>query len=320
MAIASDSSLPRVSVCLLTYNLATLLPRSIDSLLAQSHGDFELVINDDCSTDATEEVCRSYAKLDRRVRYFKNPSNLTFSGNQNAAILRAKSEYVALVHQGDVYRSDMLEKWTQALEAFPSAALVFNALEQGDDQGQIARVYRHSYGPLIPGTELFDEMIRRPHSPIFGIVMVRRQCVWDAGPFDPRLPILADVDMWLRLLLRHDAAYVAEPLVRTPPRELGVLPSARIWRVLCEHELIHALNSARRFPDDPAKITKLQREITPMLWKRRLQAMAFCLWHRSWRPALAGVGFTIRHLDFAAGAYPDRVLDWDGAQARLEGL
>ena len=319
MANRTGSTLPRVSVCLLTYNQATLLPRSIDSLLAQSHGDFELIINDDCSTDATEEVCRSYERLDSRVRYFKNPTNLTFSGNQNAAILRSTSEYVALVHQGDFYRSDLLAKWTEALVAYPSAALVFNGIELGDDHGQTVRVFTHPYGPLTPGIQLFDEMIRSPHSPIFGIAMVRRQHVWDAGPFDPRLPILADVDMWLRLLLRHDVAYVAEPLIVAAPRGPATVNNSRNWRHRSQHELIYALNSARRFPDDPERVTKLRREITPMLWRMRLEEMAYCLWHGSWSAAANGVAFILRHLDFAAGAGPDRVLDWEGARARLEG-
>lgn len=317
--VVVDSSLPRVSVCLLTYNRAAMLPRSIDSLLAQSHGDFELIINDDCSTDGTEEVCRSYAKSDPRVRYFKNPTNLTFSGNQNAAILRATSDYVALVHQGDVYRPNLLEKWTESLVRNPSAALVFNALEQADDQGRAVRVYRHPYGPLVRGLQMFDEMIRIRSSPIFGIAMVRRQCVLAAGPFDPRLPILADVDMWLRLLLHHDAAYVSEPLFMAPAREPGTPIDSSNWRVRGEHELIYALNSARRFPDDHAKVAKLRREITPMLWKVRLEAVAFCLWHRRWRAALEGAAFSLRHVDFAAGALPDSVLDWNGAMARLEG-
>jgi glycosyltransferase involved in cell wall biosynthesis len=315
---AAGSPLPHVSICLLTYNCAKLLPRSIDSLLAQSHGDFELIVNDDCSTDGTEELCRSYARRDARVRYFKNPTNLRFAENQNAAILRARSDYVALVHQGDVYRSDMIEKWTRALVKYPTAALVFNALEQMDQQGKTIRVCRHPYSPLVRGVDLFDEMIRRTSSPIFGIVMVRRRCVWDAGPFDPRLPVLADVDMWLRLLLRHDAAYVAELLMRTAPRDPGHPTEPTNWPVRREHELIYALNSARRYPGNPATVRSLRRAIAPMLWKMRFDSLAYCLWHRNWSAAARGVAFMRRYANFATDTDANTVLDWEGASRRLE--
>ena len=63
----------------------------------------------------------------------------------------------------------------------------------------------------IRGLDLFDDMMLRPDSSIFGIVMVRKSCVQSVGPFDPRISTLADIDMWLRLLLKYDAAYIPEP-------------------------------------------------------------------------------------------------------------
>ncbi len=310
--------LPRVSVCLLTYNRACLLPRTIESLLAQSHGDFELLINDDRSTDGTEDVCRRYERLDSRVRYFRNARNLRYADNQNAAVVRAATEHVAIVHDGDVYRADLVEKWTRALVAHPTAALVFNALEQMDERGGTVCVYRHPYGPLVPGLELFDEMIRSSSSPIFGIVMVRRACVWAVGPFDPRLPVLADIDMWLRLLLRYDAAYIAEPLIKIAPREAGHQNSSTNWRVRRENELIYALASARRHPGDPAKVARLRREIAPIVWKKRLAAWSYCVRHGRWRAASEGVAFMARYLDFAADAR-ELPADWAAARKRVEG-
>jgi len=302
-----------VSICLLTYKRAHALPATLDSLLAQSHGDFELIINDDRSQDDTEEVCREYGCRDPRIRYFKNAANLRYAGNQNAALLRATSDYVAIVHDGDIYRSDLIEKWTRALVEHSTAALVFNALEQMDKHGRVVKVHRHPYGPLVRGIDLFDEMIRRPSSPIFGIVMVRKPCVFSVGPFDPRIPTLADVDMWLRLLLRYDAAYIAEPLLRVAPREAGHHNTEANWRVRGEYELIYALNCARRYPGETRETAKLRRQITPMLWTLRVRAVLYCLRHGRMRAAAEGLKFMARKLDFAADAAPDSVLDWDGA-------
>ena len=190
------NKLPFVSICLLTYKRAHSLGRSLDSLLAQTPPDFELIINDDCSPDDTEAVARSYEKRDPRVRYCRNEHNLRYAGNQNAAIDRARSDYVAIVHDGDVYREDLIEKWVNALVKYPTAALVFNAVASLDDLGEkTVAVYRHPYPPLVPGRQLFDEMMDRSDSPIFGIVMVRKSCVKSVGSFDTQFPVLADMDM-----------------------------------------------------------------------------------------------------------------------------
>jgi len=69
----------RVSICLTTYNRASVLSQTIDSLLTQTFSDFELIINDDCSTDDTKQVCRDYETRDKRVKYYCNTHNLANS-------------------------------------------------------------------------------------------------------------------------------------------------------------------------------------------------------------------------------------------------
>lgn len=312
-----SENLPRVSICLLTYNRAQILPATLDSLLSQSHGDFELIINDDRSPDNTEEICHDYMCRDSRIRYFRNAANLRYAGNQNAALLRATSDYVAIVHDGDIYRPDLIEKWTRALVEQPTAALVFNALEAMDENGRVVCTYRHPYGELVQGKELFDDMILRPDSPIFGIVMVRKPYIFSVGPFDPRISTLADIDMWLRLLLRYDAAYIAEPLLRVAPREAGHHNTSTNWNVRGQHELIYALNSARRHPGQGKKISALRRQITPMIWDMRIKALLACLRHGRMKAFMQGLVFMVRKLNFAADAAPDSVLDWEEATATM---
>jgi len=65
-----------------------------------------------------------------------------------------------------VYRPQLLAKWTEALVAHPSAALVFNAAEGMNAAGEVTQVYKHAYAPLTPGRELFDWMLTSPSSPI----------------------------------------------------------------------------------------------------------------------------------------------------------
>jgi glycosyltransferase involved in cell wall biosynthesis len=308
-----STALPRVSICLLTYRRAHVLPRTLDSLLRQTHSDFELIINDDCSPDDTATVCLEYARRDPRIRYCRNERNLRYTGNQNAAIQRARTDYVGFVHDGDLYRADLVEKWTEALVRHPTAALVFNTAEYLDEYGNVVGTYRHPYTSLVQGLQLFDEMLLTTSSPIFGITMVRRSRVVAVGPFDPRLPVLADIDMWLRLLLGNDAAYVAEPLYAIAPREADHQNSYENWRVHAEHELIHALNYRRRFGEvaNP-EATAAHRAITKMFWRMRLQALAACVRHV--RPAAFYRGLAFcreRPRPLELVDIPDSVLSWD---------
>lgn len=240
---------PKVSVCLLTYNRASVLPRSIESILDQDFRDFELIINDDCSSDDTADVCKRYVGRDPRVKYFRNDTNMRYAGNQNAALLRASGEFLAYVHDGDVYYPNMLQKWVEALTKHPSAGIVFNAVDVHAEYGVEAATHVHAYEPLIPGKVLFEDMITSGGSPIFGIVMLRTGILRSLGRFDTTLPVLADVDMWLRLLLKHDAAYVRTPLYSVMPREVGHVnrqPLAN-WKIQAERDRIYVLNLARRY-------------------------------------------------------------------------
>ena len=72
------------------YNGADYLAEAIDSILKQSFEDFELLIQDNASTDATGEICRAYAASDPRVRYVRNPQNVGAAGNYNLVFERAR--------------------------------------------------------------------------------------------------------------------------------------------------------------------------------------------------------------------------------------
>lgn len=241
-------TVPRVSVCLLTYNRSSVLARSIESILCQDFRDFELIINDDCSPDNTAEVCQSYVNRDARVKYFRNDRNLRYAGNQNAAIERASGEFIAYVHDGDIYYPFMLQKWVEALTTYPSAGIVFNAVDVHAEHGVAAATHVHHYPPRVPGELLFGEMITSAGSPIFGIVMLRAAVLRSLGTFDTTLPVLADVDMWLRLLLDHDAAYVRTPLYSVMPREVGHVNRQLVnWSIQSERDRIYVLNLARRY-------------------------------------------------------------------------
>ena len=268
-----------VSVCLLTYNRADWLRNTLDSLLAQTVDDFELIISDDCSTDATETVCREYAQRDRGIRYIRNPRNLGMPGNLNMALQAASGKYVMNLHDGDIYRSDLVEKCQSALEAYPTAGFVFNAYRTTDADGRPI-VHRESYPPLIPGRQLGERLLSRWDSCVFGTVMACHQVYERIGWFDPRFGSFSDVDMWLRIARDYDVAYVSEPLMDLMPRDPTRFYAFVHWRVLFWMMGIHTLN-LQRYQDVLPEVT---RNLVRRYPRRRRQYLLFnmllCVKHR----------------------------------------
>ena len=131
------SRAPRVTIGLPVYNGEEFLEESIDSLLAQTFTDFELLISDNASTDRTEEICRRYAAQDPRVRYWRNARNIGGSRNETLTVERARGEYFRSAAHDDVCAPDMLERLVAELEARPDVVLCCAAGISIDTQGDL---------------------------------------------------------------------------------------------------------------------------------------------------------------------------------------
>src|SRR5579883_1951770 len=95
-----DGSL--ISVCLPVFNGEKFLLEAIGSVLEQTYSNFELVIIDDCSTDASVEIIESFARMDERIRFYRNTSRLGLFANYNECMLKADGEYIKPFAQDDV--------------------------------------------------------------------------------------------------------------------------------------------------------------------------------------------------------------------------
>ena len=213
---------PEVSVVLTTYNRAKALRETLDTLLVQTFRDFELIICDDASPDQTREVAMEYVAQDRRLKYHRNEPNLGMPGNLNSGIRMARGEFVANVHDGDIYDPTLLEKWTAAMRQSPNVAFVFNPYRHLDERGATTRITREELPSIFPGKHLIEDIYFTRwgfDSPVWGTVMGRRAFYEEVGLFDSRFGFLSDVDMWLRLAESHEVAYVPEPLITLPSRE-----------------------------------------------------------------------------------------------------
>ena len=222
---------PKVSVVLTAYNRDSVLASTIEGILGQTYEDFELIISDDCSSDNTQDICRKYQECDRRIRYQRNERNLRMPGNLNAGIRVATGEYIANVHDGDIYHTTLLHQWVRALDACPKAGFVFNAYRALDADGNERKIYREPLPPCSPGSVVLEEIFFkrwRFDSPVWGTVMARRSAYQKVGLFEERFGFCSDVDMWMRIAECFHVAYVNEPLISLPspetlPRKIALM-------------------------------------------------------------------------------------------------
>ena len=199
------SGVPRVSVCIPTYNSARFLGEAIESALAQTFVDLELIISDNASTDETPGLCQRFK--DPRIRYHRFEALVGQGGNWNRCVSLATGEFVALLHADDVYLPDFLAERLRQFDAAPGAGIAFGAVELMDEAGQ----------PI--GTQSFsDREIVAPPSQFYGDLLtgcvinpaslvVRRSIYASAGPFDEQRLWGIDWDMWLRLAAVSGVSY-----------------------------------------------------------------------------------------------------------------
>lgn len=140
-------STPRVSIGLPVYNGGGYLRQSIETLLAQSFTDFELVISDNASTDGSEAVCREFAARDPRVRYTRLAENIGGVANHNRVASLATGEYFMWAASDDHWHPDYLRRCVEVLDHDPAVVVVFAINAQMDDAGQPLK-------PVPPGPSL----------------------------------------------------------------------------------------------------------------------------------------------------------------------
>lgn len=199
-----------VSVCVPTYNRARFLRECLASVQAQTFGDFELLVVDNASTDETPDLVRDVR--DRRLRYERNPENVGQIGNLNRCLELARGELVSILHDDDVYDPRILERQHAVFARHPRVGLVHTAVWLLTEDGRVRKLHRVARRDYVRrGVDAFVSYLREAHDIVFSTVMARREAYRQAGSFEPRFQC-ADFDMWLRVALRWDVAYLAEPL------------------------------------------------------------------------------------------------------------
>ena len=126
---------PLISVCMPVFNGQRFLAHTLDSLLAQDYGNFEIVILDNISTDNTKNICLSYAKKDARVRYIIDDIQVGVSDGHNRVAQYARGQYFMVACDDDVYEPDCLSKLFEIIDNNQDIGLVFCEVDLIDENG-----------------------------------------------------------------------------------------------------------------------------------------------------------------------------------------
>jgi glycosyltransferase involved in cell wall biosynthesis len=205
-------SIPRVSIGLIVYNGENFLAEAINSLLAQTFTDFELIISDNCSTDKTESICRDYASRDARIRYYRADENYGATWNHNNVIDLARGEFFKLAAHDDLCEPRFIEACVNALDADQQAILAFTdaKLLRGNFRASM-RLHRHTLRTdANSAATRFDDMIDADLQGFQVFGCIRTDILRDIKPFGPWKG--ADRLVMAELALRGSFARVEECL------------------------------------------------------------------------------------------------------------
>lgn len=165
------------------YNAERFLSCALDSLLAQTFGDFELIISDNASTDGTGEICRTYAARDRRIRLYRNDHNLGGGWNHNRVLELATAEYFKWATHDDICAPGFLEICVEALDRNPKAVLSHPKTQVIDDRGDWVENYDLDLDTESTnvGKRFYDLVMSRHQCyQIYGVI--RRRVLEQTGP------------------------------------------------------------------------------------------------------------------------------------------
>lgn len=204
--------IPLISICIPSYNGSATIIDTINSVLTQSLTDFEIIVNDDCSSDDTIELVK--ALNDDRIHIYKNDKNLGAVNNCNKALEYAKGKYLKILMQDDILEKEHLEKSIEIMEKDSSIMMTTCQSHIINEQNKvISSRKRYKRDTIFDGAQYSKKSLRGRN--IFGepsLICFRRE-VYDKGlRFDSSFKFNFDWDFAIGVVEYGKIAYIATPL------------------------------------------------------------------------------------------------------------
>ena len=195
---------PIVSILMTAYNREFFISMAIESVLNSTFKDFELIIVDDCSTDATVAIARKYEKLDSRIKLFVNEHNLGDYDNRNFAASVARGKYIKYVDSDDILYKFSLEIMIEAMELNPDAGFGLSAI------GNKLRAYPICISPMQAYEEHFNGFGHFDRAP--GSVIIRKKAFDEIGGFKSK-KYIGDVELWFLMAQKFNVVLFQRDLL-----------------------------------------------------------------------------------------------------------
>ncbi len=200
---------PRVSVCIPSYNYAIYLPETLDSILAQTFQDYEIVLVDDASKDDSQAIAEGYARrYPDKVRVFTHPGRINrgISATCNLAIEKSRGEYLAWLGSDDTWYPDKLACQVDELDRHPAAGLTYSYADVVDSKGMktgevMGRDMTQDLLPMLVAGNFVPHLT----------AIHRRACLAKTGFYDETLQY-SDWDMWLKMANFFPIRFIDQPL------------------------------------------------------------------------------------------------------------
>jgi glycosyltransferase involved in cell wall biosynthesis len=239
---------PRVSVVIPLYNAKDVIRKTIESVLAQTWTDREIVVVDDGSSDGSGDIVRSFGA---QVRYVRQ-ANGGVARARNRGIAESQGRYLALLDHDDLWHPQKLERQVALLDSRPDVGMVITDVAHIDREGKPMGIVGSGYNPA----ETFARLFVRGYVPTPSAALIRRSVLEAVGGFDERFNSagMDDHELWTRIAARYEIANIPEPLTYHRNREI------KPARIALGHRPVLLSTLLQRFGDDAAKRRYLVRE------------------------------------------------------------
>src|SRR5665213_1595741 len=187
--------MPKISVLIPTYNRGAHIAQAIESVLAQTYPDYEIIVIDDGSTDNTQEILKNFeGKITSILQH-----NQGISKTRNRGIRESNGEYIAFLDSDDYWTSEKLAEQVEILDSHTKVGIVYVRMPIVNEQ-----LEKIGMKPAGVSGKNFKELLEFWGDLPTSSIMVRRECFDKAGLFDTSLATMEDIDMWIRIAKFYD--------------------------------------------------------------------------------------------------------------------
>ena len=204
-----------IDIIIPCYNYAHFLDECLAAIVAQTRGDFQVLVMDNASSDDTPEVAARWMAQDARIRYHRNDTNLGAVGNMKRGYELTSAEYVVILPADDLWGPTFLEATCDALDAHPECSYAYtgwHTTHGGLDVPEKPMTWiPHERSGVV---EDMASLIIQNYIPLSFGVFRRSMCEQVGGAYPLFLPMLGDLYLWMRLAAVGPACYIAENIGR----------------------------------------------------------------------------------------------------------